>query len=357
MKNTLLIAALTLAVAPAMASKARLSALNNAKHLSDIQDVFNNPAKVTDHGDWLTAEFGPTTPGANNAEGGFSRSMGAAKYGFYLGHHDNQVATATAASPWKGLGARQTTYLIDENPLNLFYASKAADMAWGVGLNYSNSDKKSVKKKQSATGLTGGVAMGNWDAAIDLGLVNTYKDETAGVDFKGTSAIGLSGKYTMDTLTFDAEYGMNGGKEETNGTETKKYDNTGWGLGVVNSMKKDGTDFFYGARYEMYTLKEKTADTKAEASYMPVFAGIEADATSWMVLRASVQQNFLLGSEKINGGDADTIGNDTVVAAGAGLKFGKLNIDGTLKGGSGAAANGQLDGNNMLANASVTYLF
>ncbi len=155
MKKIFLVAALAFAVNPAMASKARLSALNYSAHLSDIQDIFTNPAKLTQHTDWLTFEFGPTP--TNNAtaatapkgEGGFSRSMGDSKYGFYLGHSSTWVTEL-----------RQGTYLAPDNTVNLFYANKAGDMAWGVGLEYSNTDKKSTTEQQTTTGLNAGMRMG-----------------------------------------------------------------------------------------------------------------------------------------------------------------------------------------------------
>jgi hypothetical protein len=189
-------------------------------------------------------------------------------------------------------------------------------------------------------------------------LTNTYKDEGApNVDFKGKTAFGINGTYTMETLTFSGLVGMNGGKDDNNGVD---MDIMHYNVGVVNSHKAEGADFFYGVNYDMYSLKNKAAagDKKYEGSQLPVFAGIEADATSWMVLRASVAQNFLLGSVKnefTGTGDADTVGNNTTVAAGVGLKFNKLQVDGTLKAANSNTA--ALDGNNMLANASVTYLF
>ena len=134
-------------------------------------------------------------------------------------------------------------------------------------------------------------------------------------------------------------------------------------MGVDNSHKTDAADFFYGVNFDMTTLKNKnvaTGTAKTEITSLPVFAGIEAEATSWMVLRASVTQNFILGTKKDeigSTGDSDTISNNTVVAAGAGLKFNKLLVDGTLAKASGASATGALNSNDLLANAAVTYTF
>ncbi|MGZ5279589.1 MAG: hypothetical protein ACXWC9_06590, partial [Pseudobdellovibrionaceae bacterium] len=323
---------------------------------SDIQDVQVNASKIMEHGEWLIFEMGNnnyTAAGTATprAEGGFARSMGDSKYGFYLGAHPSWVDDVRLNNTG--------TYLTNENPVSLFYGSKASDLAWGVGLMYSNSDKKTTTQKQSATGLNAGVTGSNWDAGLTLGLMNTYKNDTATVDFKGTTAIDLAATYTMETMTFSAGIAMNGGKEELNAVETHKRENVSYNVGVVNSHKSEGSDFFYGAKLVSTVNKDKTPDNKTETMSMPVFAGIEADATSWMVLRASVQQNFLLGSTKTTtagvGGDADTIANNTSVAAGAGLKFGKLLLDGTLEAANSNTA--ALNGNAMLANAAVTYMF
>lgn len=360
MKNALLIAALALAATPAMASKARVKALNNASHISDIQDVFTNPAKATKHGEWLTFEMGPTastnaTAAADpKAEGGFSRSMDASRWGFYMGHQYSFITTTRSL-----VAAPAQLAIAPDNNINLFYASNAGEMAWGLGLGYSKSDKKTTKQKQDSTVLSGGILMGAWDLGLNLGLVNTYKDETAGVngrDLKGGLAADLAAKYTMDDMTYSLGYMMNSAKVD-NGSATQINDQeySMWYLGAEKSMKSEGADFFYGIKYTMDTEKNKVgAGTKTETSKLPVYAGIEADAASWLVLRGSVKQNFILGTTD-NGTNKDSIANDTTVAAGAGLKFGKLTVDGTLEAASSNTA--ALNGNNLLANGSVTYMF
>ena len=83
--------------------------------------------------------------------------------------------------------------------------------------------------------------------------------------------------------------------------------------------------------------------------------GLEVDANSWLTLRGSVTQTVLYGENKTEAAATtkDQLTNDTVVAAGAGIKWGKINLDATLAG----AVNGQVNGNNLLANGSLTYMF
>lgn len=361
MKKALLIAALTVAATPAMASKARVSALGGAASVSDIQDVFTNPAKSTKHGEWLTFEMGATA-GTNaaasgtKAEGGFSRSMDAARWGFYMGHNYTFVTEQRANVTFEAAA------VAPDNTINFFYGSNAGDMAWGLGLGYSKTDKKTTAVKQDAMALTAGVLMGDWDLSATLGLMNNYKDESTVAattrDFKGKMAFNIDAKYTMDTMVYSFGYANNAAKVENgSGTEVQNFDWNNWYLGAEKSMKAEGSHFFYGAKYTMMTNKEKVADTKTETSKLPIYAGIEADAASWLVLRGSVKQNFILGTTQGPAANAekDTIANDTTVAAGAGLKFGKLSIDGTLEAANSATA--ALNGNNLLANGSLTYMF
>jgi hypothetical protein len=352
MKKLVLLATIALAATPALASKARLSALQSPAHISDIQDALSNPSKALEHGDWVTFEMGQTatttsTTNDPKAEGGFSRSMGEARYGFYLG---NTPAWVTEF--------RTSTMTAAENPFDFYYASKAGDMAWGAGLFYSNSDRKSSKTKQTATGLNFGVAQSNWDAYLNLGLTNTFKNENTNNEFKGSSAVVVGGNYIMDNMTYFASIGMNGAKTTSGSSDLSDNKSSLNEIGAEYSMKKDGADFYYGAKLSMSETKESVADSKTTTTNLPVWVGIEADATSWMVMRASVSQTILLGTTKTTTGgtgEADTLDNNTKVAAGVGLKFGKLTLDGTLEAASSSTA--AINGNALLANAGLTYMF
>ena len=370
MKKLFVIAAVTLASGAAFASKARVSALGNGAHLSDAQSIFQNPADMTLWGDWATFEMGTNafsyTPSAGNGatvtghEGGLVRSSGDARWGFYMGHK-SPTAALSRSNAWTGSAG---TILGEENPIEVFYAQKA-DLSWGASMFYSNSDKKGPKLKQDTMGLRVGARTAMWDAFVNVGLSNNAKDEsnTASIkEIKGKSAFKLGGGYSFDSLYVYGNYTTSGFKGSAAGTDTSDVDGSQMAVGVVETMKKDGTDFFYGVSYHMDSYKQKVGtETKSEATYMPVVIGIEADANSWMVLRASVTQNVVLGGIKDEMGlvtgavlnETNTWNNSTTVAAGTGMKFNKFTFDGTL----GAANGGVVNTTNLLANASLTYMF
>jgi hypothetical protein len=355
MKKLLVLAAVTLASTSAFATKARLSSLSDSRHLVDTQTIFVNPADLNLMGTWATFETGPTNTYTANpqpsAEGGFARANGDQRWGFYVGH--TGVATTVR---------QQSTvaFPIENNPINLFYATKAGEIGWGLGLNYSNNDSKDATNgKQSAMGLAAGMRMGAWDASLDLGLTDTAQIGAAGAETKwtGKSSADLRAGYTMDAWYFYGGYAMGGGKSENAGTTTHDIENSNIVLGAVNSTKVDGGEFFWGVAYSMDTKNDKQAN-KVEETNLPFTMGIEADAASWLVLRGSVTQTVLLSSSKTTpvggaAGETATLANNTKVSAGAGIKFNKFMLDASLAG----QTNGQINGNNLLANAGLTYNF
>ncbi|MFZ4403815.1 MAG: hypothetical protein ACOYOK_06905 [Pseudobdellovibrionaceae bacterium] len=388
MKKILVIAAVSLAATSAFASKARLTALGSAAHLDDAQNIFLNPAQISVLGEWATFEFGSNaydyTAGTANPsnvsgnEGGFVRTSGDAYYGAYLGHKDAGQLLLRAVS--NAFTAQDV--LNEENPIELIYGTKVGDLTYAGSLVYSNSDKKNTKQKQSTTGVRLGAKASTWDAYVNIGLVGTGKNDTTAsseTDFKSTLSYALGGSYTLDSLYIFGTTSAAKSKTTVGTTDSSDLEYTDYSFGVVNSHKKDGHEFFYGVSYLSKTLKNKVGTgTKGELTALPVLIGVEAEAASWLVLRASVTQNVLIGSildENAGTGtglltsatakaEKDTLNDSTTVAAGAGLKFGKLLVDGTLS----AAGNGGYlttgEGNAtktsnyaLLSNVSLTYTF
>jgi len=369
MKKLLVLAAVTIASVSAFASKARLNALQASMHLSDAQDVVGHaggpikPDQAAANGEWVTLEWGGTTTATSNAEGGFVRKMGDnAAMGAYLGNRSDTFATFRAAT------TTPASYLNQPNPLNLYYGAKAGDMTWGLGLFYVSAENKVAKQKENITGLTASAtSAAGWDAQLLLGLGGETKNEiTVGSEraLKAGSNMKLSGGYAMDTMYFYASYGTATAKETIGTTTPHDFDSQTTALGVVNSHKKDGTDFFYGIAYSMAVSKDKATgvDSKDETTTLPVIIGIEAEAASWLVLRGSITQNIaLVGSRKVSAGTAaatvdGTPADSTTVAAGAGVKFGKFIVDGSF---ANAGTNGGAVGSdaNFLTQASMTYSF
>lgn len=370
----LLVIAIALASTNAFASRARVTSLGNSAHILDTQSIFSNPAKMFLMGDFVSLESGKTATNAgasltnpnDNAEGTIVRTMGDAKWALALGHKSENASAFGLRRIMDLVPATNVTE--QQNPVEFSYGMKSGDMTWGATLVYSNYNDKAQEIKEDSAGVRFGLLMGAWDIDAGVGLSSNVKDKTAaggqGVDFKGTGSYSVGAGYTMENLYVYGNAAIVGAKMEnqTTGAELAKVDVTRINLGVVSSHKKDGNEFFYGAKLASYNQKDKTSDNKVTQLSLPVIVGLEAEATSWMTLRGSLTQTVILDNAKdetagtVNSEEAPGT-NNTTAAIGAGLKFNKITVDGSLEGLTGGAASQDLSGDTLLTTVGLTYMF
>lgn len=348
MKKYFLLAAILFS-ANAMASKARVQSLLGANHLIDTQTVFTAPSHINMLNPYLTFEMG--APGTG-AEGGIMRPMGAGKILFYLGHQN------TTESEIYADGRNALTYIEQRNPLEIIYG--AGNMAYGVSL--SHGEDKTAGDKETSVVLKWGMNMANdgwlyvhahvWDQAErrNTGVTDTLK---------GMPYLTVGASTANSNMRFFGE--LNYGKwtvepGATGGTDTDITD-MDLTLGVEDrSLKTDTADIYYGLRAHYANRDLDTTPGQKVTGYkLPAFIGIEIPVVSWATFRGSVQQNLLVGQieDETVPTQEDSIAADTTVAAGLGLKWGNLVLDGTLT----AAGDGNINGNQFIANSSVTYNF
>lgn len=371
----LLVIAIALVSTNAFASRARVTSLSGSKHVLDTQSIYSNPAKMFLMGDFVNLESGTqattTSTGEGlNAEGLLVRSMGDAKMGLSLGHRSENASSFGLRGLLASAAPTANSKFEQQNPVELSYGMKAGDMTWAGTLVYSNYNDKVNDVKENSMGVRLGALMGAWDLSLGVGLMNTVKDATAaggpgvgGVDFKGTTGISAYAGYSMESLYAFGEVVLAGAKMEnqTTGAEMAKVDQTQITIGVVESVKKDGNEFFYGASLVSTEAKEKVGDDKNSSLTLPVIVGLEAEATSWLTLRGSLTQTVVVNKVKnefgASIGEADPDENNTVAAVGAGLKFNKVAVDGSLQGLTGGTADQEVDGDDLLTTVGLTYMF
>lgn len=369
MKNLLTLAIL-LSSATAFATRARLISLGGSPHLSDTMTVFTNPADMTGYKDSLTLETGSSnmtytasgTSSLTGSEGLLIRSMGDAKFGFGLGH-DNQMVFShrNLYADAVGYPAATTAVLTQQNPFTVAYASKSGDMAWGASLDYSNFNNKTTgsEMKESSMGLNFGARTAQWDAALNLLLGNTWESGTGATksDIKGNTGFSISGGYNVDSDMYVYGNIVSGGFKSTiAGADSVNYEQMNMSFGVVNTIKQDANEFFYGVGLSNTSLKEKTGDSKSTTMGLPFIIGLEADAASWLTLRGSISQTVLINDEKSTTGattnsDLSPAGNNTNFAAGAGLKFASVTLDGSI------LTTQNINSANLLGQVGLTYNF
>lgn len=380
MKN-LITLALVLASTSAFATRARVTALGNSAHLVDTTSVYTNSSYMFSIADSLTIESGVTAnnftkvgaaPNATNtsdvglgSEGLLIRSMGDAKFALGLGHDDStSFANRGLANVAAFNGGLTWNIKPQQNPLLLAYGMKMGDMSVGAGLRYSNFDDKKNDEKESSMALNFGARSSAWDVALDLGLTDEWKTGATNASpndsYKGKTAISLNGGYYVtETLYVNAGFNTGGAKLEDNSVEVGELVYTNITVGVTESIKKDGAEFFYGASLLSASAEEKKSTTKTTALKMPLIIGLEADANSWLTLRGSVTQTLLL----VDSTKTETAGvasvetspgsNSTTLAAGAGLKFNKVTLDGSIL----ASGSQVINSANLLGQVGLTYAF
>ncbi|MEY4617509.1 MAG: hypothetical protein RJB66_2469 [Pseudomonadota bacterium] len=346
----LLASAIALTGVTSFATTARLNALGNAVQLIDIQNVFQRPTDMHLLADSMVFEFGNSQIG-QPTQGGFVRTMGEGKLGFFLGYGDK---TRSIDIDGSGAGAAAEAFLGAENPFTVAYGMKTADIPWAVALTSSSSDIKTASQKQAMTTLSASAVYSDVTINANLGLGDSATGITGNATPKYTGTNNSLGAwYAMGDLNVYGKYAATGDKVE-GATNNGEASETNLSVGVINSAKKEGTEFFYGASYLMKTNKATPTggtETKTDGTYMPVIIGLEADAASWLTLRGSITQNVLLGGEKTT--QTNTISHDTTVAAGAGVKFNKASIDMTLSMGT----SGSVKTDDIGANAALNYMF
>lgn len=343
MKKLVLFCAALMSV-NAFASKARVNSLQGANHLVDTQTVFTVPSHINLLNPYLTMEFGAAGTGA---EGGIMRNnMFGGKLLLYVGHQN------TTESDIYGDLRGSNTYIEQRNPIEAIYG--VGNMAFGASL--SHAEDKTAGDKETSVILKWGMNIENdgwlyahlnvWDAAERRNGTDTETLTTM-------PYLKLGGATAMGTLRFFGELNYGKSTIEAGGGDAD-VNEMDLSVGVEDrSLKTDAADIYYGIR-AAYADRDNDGDHQ-KGYRLPAFIGLEMPVVSWATFRASVQQNILLGmsEDEVAGSEEDSTPADTTVAAGVGLKWGNLILDGNLT----AAGDGNINGNNFISNASVTYNF
>ncbi|KYG66991.1 hypothetical protein AZI86_08185 [Bdellovibrio bacteriovorus] len=338
MKKFVLVSVLSLiAATQAHASKARIQALQKAEFLKDSQTVFENPAHVNSLGKYLTMEMGGTTnTSAPKAEGGLFADEFGANMGVYVGH----------LSPiQQSLRAGATASEGQNNPVEVFYAKDG----WGASVALSNFEDKTTDVKEQYLALRYGIDKDGMELSATVEAIavsETATDKTVGAPY-----VTVNYEREMGTSYFFSKLAWGSGKREAAAGDTNVND-IGAEVGILSRKIKN---VYYGASLS-YAKREIGKDITA--MNLPIFAGVEADLTSWSVVRASISQSFLLSNtqDKNQTAPADAVitnKNDTTVAAGLGLKYNNFALDGVVAG----STTGSINGNDVLTQASITYNF
>ncbi len=226
-----------------------------------------------------------------------------------------------------------------------------------------------------------GVQGGNWQAFANISLSNKAKTGTT-AEFKGKTGYQIGGSYMLNDYTLFGEYRSFKGDDKVNdNTAELSLINVGAARQVKLNDKatlftkasilyaKGENDKAAGAGNNMTVANDITSvvifagDKTTKYTALPITAGLEYDAASWLTLRGSMSQ-LLMSKAEFDGDETGALNNQTVVRAGAGLKFGDWNIDGVVgndstasgtAGASTANGNGTLRTDQLMSRVAVSY--
>lgn len=378
MKKLLLIA-ISLVTVNAFATKARLTALGNAFNVVDSYGIFTNPLRIHQFNNLVSLETGKTsaTSTTDNAEGLFYYTLTEkARIAVALGDNDAMMQTGRRfINAQAGLVAGTTAYVTPQNMLHVFYGLNEGDNVYAGGIFLSSKNDKitATNSKENSAGLSIGMKNGVNAAYITAGLTNTA--EQGAIKFDGSGYTKLSLRTTQMDLMWGFDFVSWTAKSTTiaSSTENYSYANQNFGLRVAKSIKTEGSEVFYGANINQQTVECKTnasaaCTEKFTRTSVPVFIGLEVNAADWLTLRGSVTQSImdtykdeaaLSASSGISGatGGTSEFGagpNTTAVAAGVGVKFNKITLDGTI---TTAAAPQTIDTTSLMSQVGLTYNF
>jgi hypothetical protein len=372
MKNILFIL-VSLFSLQAFATKARLASLGNSFHIIDPQAVYFNPLRLLQFGDLVMIESGVTaaTSSTDNAEGAvFFAVSDNSRMAVSFGNNNDLVQNGRRFT--NSILGGAPTYSTPQNMAHTFYGVKNGDKFYSVGLFYSNFDDKLNALTDSSLGFLLGYRNKSFSAFGSYALVNAV-EAAAGKKFDGGKAYRLSGRYAIDDTLYALDLGGWLNKSSTSGIENEAYANRSVSLRMIKSLKKDGNEVFYGFGIVSNTIDCKTkasisCSTKFSSLILPVIIGAEVNALDWLTLRGTITQSLPISTVKdeiglpvaatsgvtgANGAVSDLTAqpNTTTLALGAGLKFNKITIDGSL----GTATTQAVNTTALMTQVGLTY--
>lgn len=358
----------------AFATKARQKALGNSFHLSgNTQTYYTSPLHILGMAPFVALESGLTTAtSADTAAEGSAlfKINDTDRFLLSVGHQDESVQSQRKfINSFAGV----TDYKSQQNPAEIFYAHKIDDQsAWSMGMYYSNFKDKIGSEKESTAGLRLSASHGDFNWKTSIGLINNSIN-TVGDEFMNEGYVNLGLRYKSGELRYGFDITTWSVKQTLAGAADANIHHTyqNMNLKVVHALKADGIDYFYGATLDQIQVKNRLTDKSFNRLSLPLIMGAEAKATDFLVVRGSIIQTALLAKSEDEVGyptgsvtgaanavtDFAAEANNTVVSAGLGLVFNKIQIDGTLAGLTGSAATQNIDANKFMGQVGLVYKY
>lgn len=352
------------------ASRARLQSLSHSYHVNDPYRIYTDVLQIHTAGSLVLIESGVTT-----ATSGADQAEALATYTFEenrrlamgIGHQHTSVSEGRRIA---NLLTGAATFELSQNPIYVAYGWKTQDIWYALGMYYSHHLDKMSGDGESTAGLTWGAELGRFQLYFDSTFLNRV--QAAGRAFNSQAYFKGTANYVADNTIFYFDLKLQDIGIQSAAVEEEKHQLQEFRLGLVDWRSRQRNESFWGMEVISTEMKCRTrasadCDQKASRVILPVWLGFELPAAEWLMFRGSINQTVFVNKTKDKVGypagvignsngviaDYDNGPNSTQVALGAGLRFNRLTVDGTLA----TATTQVLDSSQLLSQLGITYRF
>lgn len=343
-----------------------VNTVNGSLWYDDDYNVFYNPTYVNNNKNYVVVQKG--------LEGGFFKGeWDNFAYGVYM----NRTGFAGANIQGAGMTANATLVsglttanLSTQRPIDIFIAGDTG-IKWGLHVAWAYN-----RDQSAATAANGGFERSARYWHVDFGAEVVGFEPFIGATFMSKiqqslgQTVSPQGEQDLNDFTGGFRYKYEGwtpyamyrqyreSGTGAAGVATRQVSTKLIGVGFGHDTKvADGVHVYkrlgvYRAAVKDDAAGSATSDTgKDQTIYvLPINVSLEADATSWLVLRAGATYDFWneTTNAKVNGNNTNNLGSGdkktsnagtTTFRVGSTLKFGKLSVDSAFGNGAAAAAN------------------
>ncbi len=354
------------------ASRSRMYSLGQDAHrgsyyVEDDRNIFRNPADINLYKKYATMEL-EFIPKGDTAlslvpQGGYFSEIGEFPVGIYLGQ-----GIAEGVLIEEGVLAATPSNLFlttsDSNPVTFFIGGELG-FEWGFNLRICNGEKTTGGNESTYRAISAGLGLniGDFQLYGDIGIRDRAKVTGSevlenGIADGGGYIVGLIYGLGQTTFVIDLLEGDLEITERFISDQNGSFKGSLLTIGMGHIWEISKTEKLnFNLNYELRKKDDGINDRKITETNLPLVMGMELEATSWLIFRASVMQNFIIGEEKIEAHGTTEEGpspfNGPKVNLGATFNFGKLKVDGNL----GMDNMSLFNLNAFFANASITYWY
>ncbi|WP_148284921.1 hypothetical protein [Pseudobdellovibrio exovorus] len=352
------------------ASRARLQSLSHSYHVNDPYRIYTDVLQIHSAGSLVLIESGATNAvsGTDQAEALLTYTLEEnRRLAFGIGHQHSSVSESRRiANALRGVA----TFELSQNPVYLAYGWKTQDIWYALGMYYSHRSDKVSGDDESTAGLTWGAELGRFQLYFDSTFLN--RAQVSGRTFNSEAYFKGTANYVADNTVFYFDFKIQDIGIQLGAVEEEKHQLQEFRLGLVDWRSRQRNESFWGMEVISTELKCRTrlsaeCDQKASRVILPVWLGFELPAAEWLMFRGSINQTVFVNKTKDKVGypvgvignsngvvsEYDNGPNSTQVALGAGLRFNRLTVDGTLA----TATTQVLDSSQLLSQVGITYRF